>query len=95
MPAGRNEIIPFVVGSLFHDRDRFGNYRSGRPDLLATGGFDDEARLIEVWNEMTSAEKQGMTWDLFRQKNRYHSKIVVNHITGRARVEEAAAATID
>ncbi len=44
---------------------------------------------------MTPAEKQGMTWDLFRRKNRYHSKIVVNHITGRARVEAAAAATID
>ncbi len=95
VPAGRNEIIPFVEGSVFHDRDRFGNYRPGWPDVLATGGFDDEARLIEVWNDMTPAEKQGMTWDLFRRKNQYHSKIVVNHITGRARVETAAATTVD
>lgn len=95
VPAGRNEIIPFVEGSVFHDRDRFGNYRPGWPDVLATGGFDDEARLIEVWNDMTPAEKQGMTWDLFRRKNQYHSKIVVNHITGRARVEAAAATTVD
>jgi len=96
VPAGRNEIIPFVEGSVFHDRDRFGNYRPGWPDVLATGGFGfDEARLIELWNEMPPAEKQRMTWDQFRRNNRYHSKIVVNHITGRARVETAAAATID
>jgi len=96
VPAGRNEIIPFVEGSVFHDRDRFGNYRPGWPDVLATGGFGyDEARLIELWNDMPPAEKQRMTWDQFRRKNRYHSKIVINHITGRARVETAAAATID
>jgi prepilin-type N-terminal cleavage/methylation domain-containing protein len=96
VPAGRNEIIPFVEGSVFHDRDRFGNYRPGWPDVLATGGFGyDEARLIELWNDMPPAEKQRMTWDQFRRKNRYHSKIVINHITGRARVEAAAAATID
>jgi len=96
VPAGRNEIIPFVEGSVFHDRDRFGNYRPGWPDVLATGGFGyDEARLIELWNDIPPAEKQRMTWDQFRRKNRYHSKIVVNHITGRARVETAAAATID
>ena len=96
VPAGRNEIIPFVEGSVFHDRDRFGNYRPGWPDVLATGGFGyDEARLIELWNDMPPAEKQGMDWEQFRRKNRYHSKIVINHITGRARVETAAAATID
>ena len=96
VPAGRNEIIPFVEGSVFHDRDRFGNYRPGWPDVLATGGFGyDEVRLIELWNDMPPAEKQGMDWEQFRRKNRYHSKIVINHITGRARVETAAAATID
>ena len=63
IPAGRDEIIPLVEGSVFHERDRFGNYRPSRPDVVATGGFSD---LAERW---------------------YHSRIRVNHLTGRARVE--------
>ena len=63
VPAGRDEIIPLVEGSVFHDRDRYGNYRPGRPDVLATGGFSEVA---ERW---------------------YHTRIRVNHITGRALVE--------
>ena len=62
VPAGRDEIIPLVEGSVFHERDRFGNYRPSRPDVVATGGFSD---LAERW---------------------YHSRIRVNHLTGRARV---------
>ena len=63
VPAGRDEIIPLVEGSIFHERDRFGNYRSTRPDVLATGGFSEVAQR----------------W--------YHTRIRVNHITGRAMVE--------
>ncbi len=87
VPAGRDEIIPFIEGSVFHDRDRYGNYRPGRPDVLATGGFDDEKRLLDVWKFMTPAEKKETPWEQFRRENWYHGKIVVNHITGRARVE--------
>ena len=43
MPAGRDEIIPLVEGSVFHERDRFGNYRPTRPAVVATGGFSDLA----------------------------------------------------
>ena len=63
VPAGRDEIIPLVEGSVFHERDRFGNYLPRRPDVLATGGFSEVA---ERW---------------------YHTRIRVNHITGRALVE--------
>ena len=63
VPAGRDEIIPLVEGSIFHERDRFGNYRPTRPDVLATGGFSEVAQR----------------W--------YHTRIRVNHITGRAMVE--------
>ena len=63
VPAGRDEIIPLVEGSVFHERDRFGNYRPTRPDVLATGGFSEVAQR----------------W--------YHTRIRVNHITGRAMVE--------
>ena len=66
VPAGRDEIIPLVEGSVFHERDRFGNYRPTRPDVVATGGFSD---LAEHW---------------------YHTRIRVNHLTGRARVEPDA-----
>jgi len=66
VPAGRDEIIPLVEGSVLHERDRFGNYRPARPDVLATGGFSD---LAEHW---------------------YHTRIRVNHLTGRARVEPDA-----
>jgi prepilin-type N-terminal cleavage/methylation domain-containing protein len=63
VPAGRDEIIPLVEGSVFHERDRFGNYRPIRPDVLATGGFSELAEHL------------------------YHTRIRVNHITGRARAE--------
>jgi len=63
VPAGRDEIIPLVEGSVFHERGRFDNYLPTRPDVLATGGFSEVA---ERW---------------------YHTRIRVNHITGRARVE--------
>ena len=43
VPAGRDEIIPLVEGSVFHERDRFGNYLPTRPDVLVTGGFGEEA----------------------------------------------------
>ena len=66
VPAGRDEIIPLVEGSVFHELDRFGNYRPTRPDVVATGGFSD---LAEHW---------------------YHTRIRVNHLTGRARVEPDA-----
>ena len=63
VPAGRDEIIPLVEGSVFHERDRFGNYLPTRPDVLVTGGFSE---MAERW---------------------YHTRIRVNHITGRALVE--------
>ncbi len=63
VPVGRDEIIPLVEGSVFHERDRFGNYRPTRPDVVATGGFSELAEHL------------------------YHTRIRVNHITGRARVE--------
>jgi len=91
VPAGRDEIIPLVEGSVFHERGRFGNYLPISPDVLVTGGFDDPDRLLNVWKDMPAADKRGMTWEGFSRKNWYHSKIVVNHITGRARVETAAA----
>ena len=63
VPAGRDEIIPLVEGSVFHERDRFGNYRPTRPNVVLTGGFSEVAQR----------------W--------YHTRIRVNHITGRAMVE--------
>ncbi len=50
VPVGRDEIIPLVEGSIFHERDRFGNYRPTRPDVLATGGFSEVAeRWYHTW----------------------------------------------
>ena len=66
VPAGRDEIIPLVEGSVLHERGRSGNYLPARPDVLATSGFSE---IAERW---------------------YHTRIRVNHITGRARVETDA-----
>ena len=50
VPAGRDEIIPLVEGSVFHERDRFGNYRPTRPDVVATGGFSNYDESIAYFD---------------------------------------------
>ena len=48
VPAGRDEIIPLVEGSVFHERGRFGNYLPSRPDILVTGGYGDFVEAGQV-----------------------------------------------
>jgi prepilin-type N-terminal cleavage/methylation domain-containing protein len=74
-PTGRDEVIPLVEGSVFHERGRFGNYLPVKPDVLVTGGYADAST--------TTGGPTGHGQAI----QHYHNCIRVNHITGRARVE--------
>ena len=81
VPAGRDEFIPLVEGSVFHERDRFGNYRPGWPDVVAIGQY------AEMQAEDVEQSWYGDIIEAGQVKRPYHIGILINHITGRARVQ--------